>query len=236
MQYSGLVWMQWMRTLCLPQDLMSMLSAPVALLDGMFSKKFFTSALFTVLKENLDLIFMGKGKLRLLGCNLFWVTTPISEKKMHVQSLNVSYVPFKLVSFKQSPYSTSKSASSSYLLPSEELRTESGVTFEAFCVLSSAIHIDCLQYSKRVSKPSRIVRHDSNRFQTPNSVVFYTLSPHHSNFMADIQLWSWNLNSEHQKLPGNLKLEFGFICLLNIFDRIQQVSSLSVVVRTKSIL
>ena len=52
------------------KDLMSLLSAPVALLDGMFSSKYFTSALFTsahftVLKENLDLT--SKGKLCLLG-------------------------------------------------------------------------------------------------------------------------------------------------------------------------
>ena len=64
------------------RDLISMLSAPVALLDGMFSSKFFTTGLFTVLKENFDLMSKGKGKHRLFGCNLFWVITPISEKNV----------------------------------------------------------------------------------------------------------------------------------------------------------
>ena len=64
------------------KDLMSMLSAPVTLLNGMISSQFFTSALFTVSKENLDLMSKGKGKLCLVGCNLYWVITPISEKKV----------------------------------------------------------------------------------------------------------------------------------------------------------
>ena len=45
-------------------------------------KQISTSALFTVVREKIDLMSKGRGELRLFGCNLFWVITPISEKKV----------------------------------------------------------------------------------------------------------------------------------------------------------
>ena len=90
---------------------------------------------------------------------------PIAPRKL-------PYNPFNLVSLKQLSYSTSKSVSSSYVLFSEELRTELGLTSKLFAFSLSAIQIDCLQYSTRDPPGLYVTTALDTRPQTPRFLHF----------------------------------------------------------------